>query len=151
VKHLKDVDFVTNDMNKVDEAHFFLHYDKYTLRPFWEQALSTVKTHLGPNIHLGSLLSIFRKEYYALIKELSILYSTDMQAKEEAVKQTQCKKLEQEVCNRKDAFKAQLKRRSQSEKGDYIVDYIQALVRKPINGSLWVARSVALHSIVAIE
>jgi hypothetical protein len=31
VKHLKDVDFVTNDMNKVDEAHFFLHYDKYTL------------------------------------------------------------------------------------------------------------------------
>ena len=85
VKHLKDVDFETSHMTKVDDAHYLLESEKYSLTPFWEKAVLLVKQYHGPayECQCNSLLTIMRQEHYLLVNDLNKLYMLEMNAKKD--------------------------------------------------------------------
>ena len=88
-------------MESQDEAHYFLS-EIHELRPFWEAAVSSLRSSRGPAIKVCSLLTEMHKEHEALIPELSKLYQLEIKEREDSIKETHDKNISDEKQERKD-------------------------------------------------
>jgi hypothetical protein len=124
VKHLKDVKFSTTKMISDKDGHFYLDKTAYSLQPFWKNVVDYANTHGGFTLTTRSLLSRMREEYYFVLKDLSLLYRADMQAKKDDAIKEEHEKIENVTINQKKEFKDGIKMTNKEEKGQYIVDFI---------------------------
>ena len=89
------------NMESWDQAHYYLS-EIHELRPFWEAAVSLLKSSRGPGIKLCSLLTEMCKEHEALIPELSKLYQLEIKEREDSIKATHDKNISDEKQKRKE-------------------------------------------------
>jgi hypothetical protein len=130
VNHLKDVDFQTSHMTKVNDAHYLLDHEKYSLIPFWEKAVLLLKEHHGPTYECECklLLNIMRQEHYLLVNDLSKLYLSEMNAKKDDDIERLGKKIESDVDLILADFQADLKKRKKrEEKVNFIVAFLKEM------------------------
>ena len=89
VKHLKDVNFETSQMVAVNDGHYYLDNDTYSLIPFWDNHVQVVARMQGLiGYDTGSILSQMHHEYSLVLKDLSELFVADEEANAENAEHT---------------------------------------------------------------
>jgi hypothetical protein len=123
VKHLKDVKFYIGERWSLLLGQNGI----FPAQPFWKNVVDYAKTHGGFTLTTRSLLSRMREEYYFVLKDLSLLYRADMQAKMNDAIKEEHEKNKNVTINQKKEFTDSIKMTDQEERGQYIVDFIHGM------------------------
>jgi hypothetical protein len=110
-------------MTLVNDGHFYLDKTTYSMQPFWKNVVHYANTLGGFTLTTRSLLSIMHKDYYILIKELSLLYQPDISVKFDGAKSNELEQEKNAAIQLKDSFAEGIKPLSNDEKGEYIVNF----------------------------
>jgi hypothetical protein len=136
VKHLKDVSLETSTMTRVDDGHYLLSSENYSLTPFWEEALRNLSLVHGANYQCNDLLIEFRKEHYLVVNELNKVYMADMHTKQGNAKERQQKAISLHVDQCKDIIQAGAK--EQTDRQDRIEYIVRTLKEMGDETDAWV-------------